>query len=215
MRDGNYGRDGVCVRRSYATSPSGTPTPATDAGHASPPSSASPATPGTEAPSTDPATDPGTKPPPVAGSCGGLAMPTDSVRVVDKGDSSPSLGNASPILADGTYALVQATFFRSGPSASPVRSLKASLEVHGPTLSVNAQDTSVTGMQEESLQFLLASPGVMTKTCEAVHGSVSAWFFPFVVGGTTQPQLGYDGASGFLRVIVSRADGATELVFAR
>jgi hypothetical protein len=61
----------------------------------------------------------------------------------------------------------------------------------------------------------MPSAGVMTKTCEAVHGSVSAWIFPFNVGSTTQPQLGYDGASGFVRFMLNRADGATELVFAR
>jgi hypothetical protein len=137
------------------------------------------------------------------------------VRVVDKGDSSPSLGDAALNLADGDYTLVQATFFRVGSSGSPVRTLKASLEVHGPTLTVNARDTSVGGLPDESLKFLLASGGVTTKTCESVHGSISAWFFPFVVGGTTQAQLGYDASSGFVRMIVSRPDGATELVFAK
>jgi hypothetical protein len=137
------------------------------------------------------------------------------VRVVEKSDSSPSLGNASPNLADGAYTLVQATFFRTGSSGIPVRSLKAALEVRGPTFTLNAQDTSVAGLAPESLKFLFASPGAMTKTCEAAYGSVSAWFFPFAVGGTTQPQMTYDAATGFARLVVSRADGATELVFAR
>jgi hypothetical protein len=137
------------------------------------------------------------------------------VRVVNKSDASPTLGNAAQNFADGSYTLVQATFFRTGPNASPVRSLKAALDVQGPTLTVNAQDTSVAGLPAESLTFLTASDGVVTKTCEATHGSISAWFFPFQVGGTSQTQMQYDGSNGLLRMIVGRADGATELVFAR
>jgi hypothetical protein len=137
------------------------------------------------------------------------------VRVVDKSDTAPSLGNASPNLADGSYALVQASFYRAGTSGSPIDSVRAGLVVNGPTLIVNAQDTTVSGLGDESMTFLVASGGAMTKTCESVHGSVSAWFFPFNVGGTTQAQLGYDGTTNTVRVVVSRADGATELVFAR
>lgn len=137
------------------------------------------------------------------------------MRVVDKDDTAPSLGNTAPNLADGSYSLVQASFYRTGSSASPIRSLRAGLVVHGPTLIVNAKDTSVAGLPDESMTFLLASGGVLTKTCESVHGSVSAWVFPFNVGQTTQAQLAYDGVSRFVRVVVSRADGATELVFAR
>jgi hypothetical protein len=216
VHDGNYGSGGVCVRRSYyAGSSAGSASSGVDSG-ASPPTT-------TGAPATSDGTGTGSEPTPVAspspapagGACGGPAAQGDSVRVVDKSELAPAFADASPNLADGAYALVQATFFRNGQSASPVRSLKASLDVRGPTLTVNAQDTSVAGLPGESLTFLIASPGVMTKTCESVHGSVSAWFFPFVVGATTQPQMSYDGASGFLRVVVSRADGATELVFAR
>lgn len=214
VHDGSY--DGVCMRRLSYTSPSATSKPAVDAG--SGPPAATPAS-GTVGESDGSAVAPGPAPPttspPVAGTCGGQAAQRDSVRVVDKADVAPSFGDASPSLADGSYALVQATFFRTGSSGSPVRSLKATLGVRGPTLTVNARDTSITGLPDESLTFLLASPGVMTKTCESLHGSVSAWFFPFVVGGTTQPQMTYDGPSGFVRVVVTRADGATELVFAR
>ena len=137
------------------------------------------------------------------------------MRVVDKSDVTPSLGDASANVADGSYALVQASFYRIGASASPVRSVRASLDVSGPTFTVNARDSSVAGLPDESLTFLLASGGVLTKTCESVHGPVSAWFFPFAVGGATQPQVAYDGGSRLVRLIVSRADGATELVFAR
>jgi hypothetical protein len=87
--------------------------------------------------------------------------------------------------------------------------------VTGPTFTLNAQDTSVAGLPAESLTFLNASGGVVTKTCEAVHGSVSAWFFPFIVGSSSQTQMSYGGPSGFVRIIVSRSDGATELIFAR
>ncbi|MDB4939213.1 MAG: hypothetical protein JWP87_6185, partial [Labilithrix sp.] len=162
-----------------------------------------------------PPPDNGATTPPVTGSCGGVAASGDSVRVVEKSDLSPAFGDATPNLPDGSYTLVQASFYRTGAVATPVRSLRASIDVHGPTLSVNAQDTSVSGLAAESLTFLLASGAVLTKTCESVHGSISVWFFPFAVGGMTQSQLHYDSASGFMRVVVTRSDGATELVFAR
>jgi len=73
------------------------------------------------------------------------------VRVVDKGDATPSLGDASTNVADSSYALVQATFYRVGASASPVRSLRASLDVSGPTFTVNARDSSVAGLPDESM----------------------------------------------------------------
>jgi len=138
----------------------------------------------------------------------------DSVRVVDKSDPAPALNGAPPNVADGTYALVQATFFRTGQAASPVRSLRAALDVHGATLALSTQDTSVTGLPSESFALLMGS-GTVTKTCESMHGTVGAWFFPFAVGGTASTLMDYDGAGGFLRIVVARSDGATELVFAK
>jgi len=218
VRDGNYG-DGVCVRRPYYTTPSGTsssPAKDTPTPPAATPASGAAADPAATDPTAGSGTTTPTTPSPTAGTCGGLVPAGDNVRVVDKTDLTPALTNDTQAsLADGSYSLVQATFYRTGPSASPVRSLKATLDVTGPTLTLNAQDTSVVGLPSESLTFLTASGGVVTKTCEAVHGSVSAWFFPFVVGATSQTQMGYGGPSGFVRVIVSRADGATELIFAR
>lgn len=216
VHDGRYGNDGVCVRRSYAGTPSGSSsTPAKD-----PPASSSPTTPSTPAPSTPgdgsgSAPGPGPSTAPVPATCGGVVVQGDTVRVVDKSEAGPSFGDGSPNLSDGSYTLVQATFFRTGSTASPVRSLVAALDIKGPTLTVNARDASVAGLPDESLKFLFAQPGVMTKTCESMHGSISAWFFPFVVGGATQPQITYDANSGFVRMVVSRADGATELVFAK
>jgi hypothetical protein len=212
MHDGSSTHDGVCVKPT--SRPYGTSTPAPSAG--SPPSTAPAvvtvnADGGTSGP---PPADGSSSPSPVS-ACGGYAATGGSVRVVDKPDLAPTLGEGPPNLADGSYALVQATFFSTGQSASPVRSLKAALDVRGPTLTVNAQDTSVAGLPNESLTFLLAPDAVATKTCESVHGSVSAWFFPFSVGKTTQTQARYDGASGFVRILVARADGATELVFAQ
>lgn len=216
VHDGRYGNEGVCVRRSYATTPGGSSsTPAKD-----PPASSSPSTPSSP-PASTPDDGSGTTPvpggttAPLPATCGGVVVQGDTVRVVDKSEASPSFGDGSPNLADGSYTLVQATFFRTGTTASPVRSLVAALDIKGPTLTVNARDTSVVGFPDESLKFLFGSPGVMTKTCESMHGSISAWFFPFVVGGATQPQITYDGNSGFVRMVVSRADGATELVFAK
>jgi hypothetical protein len=209
VRDG-YRGGGVCVRRSSYPGSSGSTTP--PSGTSTPPPTAPAPAPTEEGPSAPPPA--GTTTPPVL-TCGGVAAQGDSVRVVNKTDLTPALGDTGPSLADGSYALVQATFYRTGQSPSPVRSLKAGLDVQGPTLTVNAQDTSVAGLPAESLTFLLASGGSVTKTCESEHGSVSAWFFPFQVGGTSQAQMQYDGSSGFARVIVSRADGATELVFAR
>jgi hypothetical protein len=206
VRDG-YGGSAVCVKRSYSSTPSGTST-TPPSGTTTPAPAAS-----TPAPSAEPL--PPSATPSTVTTCGGLAAQGDSVRVVNKSDVSPTLGDAVPNLADGSYALVQATFFRTGQSASPVRSLKAGLDVDGPNLTVNAQDTSVAGLPAESLTFLAASGGAVTKTCEATHGSISAWFFPFQVGGTSQTQMQYDRSTGFLRLIVGRADGATELVFAR
>lgn len=209
VQDGNYRGGGVCVRRVYTSTPSGTSTPP-PATTTTPPV----ATPGSTPPSDTPPPATGTSPAPV-GTCGGFVAQGDSVRVVAKGDSSPALGDATPNLADGAYSLVQATFFRVGQSTSPVRSLKAALDVRGPTLTVNAQDTSVPGLPAESLTFMMPSAGSgVTKTCDATHGSVSSWFFPFSVGTSSQAQMQYDGASGFIRVIVNRGDGATELVFA-
>jgi hypothetical protein len=140
------------------------------------------------------------------------------VRVVDKSDPVPALNGNASNAADGTYALVQATFFRTGQATSAVRSLRAALEVHGATLTVSAQDTSVAGLPSESLSLLVGSgagAGAVTKTCESVHGTIAAWFFPFAVGGSAATLMDYDGADGFLRLVVARADGATELVFAK
>lgn len=216
VHDGSYGGDDVCVRRSYYTSPSGGAKPGTDAGpYSSPVAAPGAATDEAETGGGTTTTDPGSTPSPVAAACGGLAAQSDSVRVVDKSDVAPSFGDASVNLADGSYTLVQASFFRITSSASPVRSLKATIDVRGPTLTVNAQETSIAGSPNESLTLLLASSNVMTKTCEGAHGSISAWLFPFVVGATAQPQLQYDANSGFFRLLVSRADGATELVFVR
>jgi hypothetical protein len=158
--------------------------------------------------------DSGSTAPPGAAACGGYDAQGDSVRVVDKSDLPPSLNDVPPNVADGSYALVQATFFRSGQAASPVRSLRAALEVHGATLAISSQDTSVPGLPKESLSFLQGA-GAVTKTCESVHGTVSAWFFPFAVGATAMTRMEFDGASGFLRIIVARTGGSTELVFAR
>jgi len=217
VRDG-ASRDYVCAPRSYASRTTSPSASATGSASSSPPAAA-PAV-GTVSsdaaapPATGGAT-PGSTGSPAAGACGGSTAQGDSVRVVDKGDATPSLGDASANVADSSYALAQATFYRAGASASPVRSLRASLDVSGPTFTVNARDSSVAGLPDESMTFLLASGGVLTKTCESVHGPVSAWFFPFAVGGTTQAQVSYGGGARVVRLIVSRADGATELVFAR
>jgi hypothetical protein len=152
--------------------------------------------------------------PPGTSACGGHDAEGDSVRVVDKSDPSPALNDVPPNVADGTYSLVQATFFRSGQTASPVRSLRAALEVHGATLALSSQDTSVAGLPKESLSFLVGASTV-TKTCESVLGTVSAWFFPFGVGATAVTHMEYNGAAGFLRIVIGRTDGSTELVFAR
>lgn len=221
VHNGTYNDDGVCVARysSYGK-PSGSSTAAPSASSTSTPP-ATPATPTTGGEANtggDPTTTGGTTTPPVTpGTCGGAAATSESVRVVDKSDPVPALGDAPLLLADGSYSLVQATFYRTGQNASAVHALRAGLDVKGQTLTINAQDTSVAGLAPESLTFLLANinASAMTKTCESVHGSVSAWFFPFNVGSNTQPQLTYDSASGFVRLVVGRADGATELVFSR
>lgn len=206
VQDGNYRGGGVCVRRAHGSTPAGTATP--------PPASTGATLPPVSAPDPAPSSPPPVTSPAPVGTCGGFVAQGDSVRVVDKGDLAPTFGDATPNLSDGSYALVQATFFRASQSASPVRSLKAALGVRGPTLTVNAQDTSVPNLPAESLTFLLGAGSGVTKTCDSTHGSISAWFFPFTVGASTQAQMHYDGASGFVRVVVNRSDGATELVFA-
>jgi hypothetical protein len=215
VHNGTSYDDGVCVTRYTPSRGAGTTT-AVDAGSSTaapaPTLASAEAGTGTGA-AAPPAT--GTTTPPVTGTCGGLTAVSDSVRVVEKTEHSPVLADASSSVADGSYTLVQASFYRTGAAATPVRSLRAGLDVHGPTVTVNAQDTSLSGLPAESLAFLLASAGVVTKTCESVHGSISAWFFPFAVGGMTQSQLQYDSVSGIVRIIVTRTDGATELVFAR
>lgn len=213
VRDGASG-DYVCAPRSYASRSGSPAASATGSASSSPPAAPAAGTVSNDA-APAPAATPGSTASPAAGSCGGSTAQGDSVRVVDKADVTPSLGDASTNVADGSYALVQASFYRTGASASPVRSLRASLDVSGPTFTVNGRDASVAGLPDESLTFLLASGGVLTKTCESVHGSVSAWFFPFAVGGATQAQVVYEPTSRVVRLIVSRADGATELVFAR
>jgi hypothetical protein len=209
VSDVTTGAQWACMpRRPTSGSPSASPAPSTStaAGGASAPSSG-----GTTAPPIDSGSS-GSTPP--GGACGGVGPAGDIVRVVDKSDPSPTFQSGGAALADGAYDLVQASFFRTGASDSPVRSLKATLTVHGATLTLGAQDLSVAGQPTESLSFLVGQ-GSLTKTCESARGTVSAWFFPFLVGGSGQTQIFDDGNSGFLRVVVSRADGATELVFAR
>ncbi len=214
VRDGASGND-VCVARSYSSRSSSPSASASGSGSgASSPPSATP-TAATASVDAGTAATPGSTGAPGAGGCGGSTAQSDSVRLVDKADVAPSLGNGAPSIADGSYVLVQASFYRTGSSASPIRTLKANLDVSGPTLTVNARDSSVAGLPDESQTFLVASGGVLTKTCESVHGSVAAWVFPFAVGATAQSQLDYDGTSRVVRLIMSRADGATELVFAR
>lgn len=214
---GNSGQ-GFCMHPTHGYT-SSTPPPPTAPTHApsSPSQTATPvattdgadaSTPGSAAP------DSSTSPPSSGDACGAHGAQGDSVRVVDKSDPVPALNDVAPNVADGTYSLVQATFFRTGQAASAVRSVRAALEVHGPTLALSAQDTSLTGLPSESLSLLVGS-GAVTKTCESVHGTVAAWFFPFAVGGSAVTHMEYDGAGGFLRIIVARADGATELVFAK
>jgi hypothetical protein len=213
---------GVCMRlsRAYPTST----TPAQDAGSSSHEATPAPTTTGAGASTGGTATtDPDASPPSGgsggsgasgAAACGGHEAQGNSIRVVDKSDLPPALNDVPPNVADGTYELVQATFFRSGQAASPVRSLRAALEVQGPTLALSSQDTSVAGLPKESLSFLTGS-GAVTKTCESAHGTVSSWFFPFGVGASAVTRMEYDGAAGVLRIVVARTDGATELVFAK
>lgn len=213
VHDGNSRGAGVCVRpsRGYGSNT----TPAQDAGSPSHEATPYPATTSADSGARgDTTPNPDTSTPSAASACGGHDAQGDSVRVVNKRDLPPALSDVPPTLADGTYALVQATFFRSGQTANPVRSLRAALEVHGATLAVSSQDTSVTGLPKESLSFLVGA-GTVTKTCESVHGTISSWFFPFGVGATSATRMEYDSASGFLRVIVNRTDGSTELVFAK
>ena len=211
---------GYCVRSTRGNASSSSPPSSSqpDAGSRSQEATPVATTTGADAstPSTPATPTPGdgaTPPPASASSCGGHDATGDSVRVVDKSDTPPALNGVAPNVADGTYALVQATFFRTGTAASPVRSLRASLDVHGATLALSAQDTSVAGLPAESFSLLTGS-GNVTKTCEGVHGTVGAWFLPFAVGTTDATLMDYDGTGGFLRVIVSRQDGSTELVFA-
>jgi hypothetical protein len=213
VHDGNSRGAGVCVRpsRGYGSNT----TPAQDAGSPSHEATPYPAATGADSGARgDTKPPPDTSLPPGAAPCGGHEAQGDSVRVVDKSDLPPALNDVPPNVADGTYELVQATFFRSGQAATPVRSLRAALEVKGATLAVSSQDTSVAGLPRESLSFLMGA-GAVTKTCESVHGTVSSWFFPFGVGATAVTRMEYNGASGFLRIIVNRADGSTELVFAK
>jgi hypothetical protein len=212
---------GYCVRSTHGYTSSSSPPSSSqpDAGSRSQEATPVATTTGADAstPSTPatPTAGDGTTPPPAgASACGGHDATGDSVRVVDKSDAPPALNGVAPNVADGTYALVQATFFRTGTAASPVRSLRASLDVHGATLALSAQDTSVAGLPAESFSLLTGS-GNVTKTCEGVHGTVGAWFFPFAVGSTDATLMDYDGTGGFLRIVVSRQDGSTELVFAK
>lgn len=213
VHDGNSRGAGVCVYPSRGYGGSST-TPTQDAGSTS--HEATPAVAGAvdAGGGGDTPYDSGTTAPSGAAACGGYDAQGDSVRVVDKSDLPPALNDVPPNVADGTYALVQATFFRSGQAATPVKSLRAALQVHGATLAISSQDTSVPGLPKESNSFLVGG-GAVTKTCESTHGTVAAWFFPMAVGGTATTHMEFDGASGFLRIIVDRTGGSTELVFAR
>jgi hypothetical protein len=136
------------------------------------------------------------------------------VAVVEKSDPAPVLGSFLPPESDGTYALVQATFFRSTVTDSAVRSLRATLLVRGNTLRLGAQDMTVPGNPFEGLSFLLGTGG-LTKTCSGAPADVAGWFFPAPVGQNVGTTVAYDRDMGFVRLIVSRSDGATELVFSK
>src|SRR6185369_11741982 len=144
----------------------------------------------------------------------GLAATSDDVRVVDKSEAPPTFGEAASDLADGMYQLVQASFYQSTTAESAIRSLRATLSIRGRTLTLGAQDMTVAGHPAEALTFLFQN-GSLTKTCDAVGGGVSSWFFPFPVGQGEPAKAEYDGDSGFVRLIIPRSDGSTELVFSK
>jgi hypothetical protein len=184
-------------------------------------SSASPTAPSSTAPTTPPAAPPAvtTAPPPApppGPTCDAAAPPDADVTVIEKSTPAPSLGPSPSPAADGSYRLVQASFFRSSTVASAVRTLRATLVVRGRTLSLGAQDTTVAANRVEGFSFLF-DQNALTKTCDGPDGGgdVSAWFFPFPVGGSGAAQLAYDSALGTIRLVATRSDGVTELVFAR
>lgn len=191
-QNGGGSSSGSSGSKSPSPSPSQTPAPAA-------------------APTSGSTASPVTPDPPA---CGGVDAQSDSIRVVDKSDPPPALSAAPPNVADGTYQLVQASFFGGDQGTTPVRTLKATVTVRGAAVALGVKDTTFAAQPTESLTFLVGSDSI-TKTCESTKGAVSAWFFPFAVGAAGDARLAYDGATGILRLIVKRNEGTAELVFAK
>ncbi len=204
---GTYNERWVCSARS--TYPTNKPPSTSGAPDASTASSA-PASPSVEsdggAPSSPPSAPPGT--------CGAVDSKSDVVRIVEKAEAAPAYpeGGAKP--ADGHYALVQASFYRTETGPIGVDRLEAGIDIRGSSIGIGAQNVSQVGEESESMTFLLADGGI-TKVCETRHGSIAQWLFPIATGSTGHARFAYDSLTSTLRLVVARPEGETELIFSR
>lgn len=204
---GTYNERWACAARStYPESkPPSSTTGAPDAGSAS--ASASPSV-------QSDGGAPAAPPAPANGSCGTVDATSDSIRIVEKREASPTFAQGAPRPADGHYELVQASFFRREAGPVGVGRLKAGIDVTGSSIGIGAENISQIGEANESMTFLIGENG-LTKVCETRHGSVAQWIFPIATGGTGAARVDYDPGTSTLRLVVARPEGETELIFSR